>query len=107
MHFTHLPACPPPALPLPACRALVPVLHASDVGTQKGMRKYKEGQRVAGKVLTVDAGGRGCRRQGPGARACLLRRRQSAQQASAALPGDLHAAPTAALPRPRPQPPRR
>ncbi|EFN56095.1 hypothetical protein CHLNCDRAFT_145628 [Chlorella variabilis] len=35
-------------------RALVPVLHASDVGTAKALRKFKAGQTVAGKVLTVD-----------------------------------------------------
>jgi ribosomal protein S1 len=43
--------------PLAGCRALVPVLHASDLGSAKGLRKFKEGQKVEGKVLTVDPGG--------------------------------------------------
>lgn len=44
-------------LPAPPHRsALVPVLHASDLGTAKGLKKFKEGQKVAGKVLAVDAG---------------------------------------------------
>ncbi|PRW20900.1 RRP5-like protein [Chlorella sorokiniana] len=38
----------------PSIRALVPVLHASDLGSAKGLKKYKEGQKVAGKVLSVD-----------------------------------------------------
>jgi len=44
----------------PACSALVPVLHASDLGTAKGLKKFKEGQKVAGKVLSVDTGALGC-----------------------------------------------
>ena len=43
--------------PLAGCRALVPVLHASDLGSAKGLGKFKEGQKVEGKVLTVDPGG--------------------------------------------------
>lgn len=37
-------------------RALVPALHASDLGTAKGLRKFKEGQKVQGRVLSVDPG---------------------------------------------------
>ena len=33
------------------------MLHASDLGSKKGLKKFKEGQKVAGKVLTVDTGG--------------------------------------------------
>ncbi|KAL4451480.1 hypothetical protein ABPG75_007142 [Micractinium tetrahymenae] len=39
----------------PTIRALVPTLHATDLGTAKGLKKFKEGQKVAGRVLTVDA----------------------------------------------------
>lgn len=35
----------------------MPALHASDLGTAKVLRKFKEGQKVEGKVLTVDPGG--------------------------------------------------
>lgn len=45
-----------PPHPDPPCSALVPTLHATDLGTAKGLKKFKEGQKVAGKVLTVDAG---------------------------------------------------
>ena len=37
----------------------MPVLHVSDLGSRKALRKFKEGQKVAARVLTIDAGGRG------------------------------------------------
>ena len=62
--------CPPPSAASPRRRALVPTLHASDLGTAKGLRKYKEGQAVEGRVLTVNPGA-----QGRGAQAGAWRRR--------------------------------
>lgn len=56
---------PPPCAPsVTVRRALVPAAHASDLGTKKGLKKFKEGQKVSGKVLAVDAGapGRGAGR---------------------------------------------
>lgn len=35
----------------------MPTLHASDLGSAKGLKKFKQGQKVAGRVLTVDPGG--------------------------------------------------
>lgn len=32
----------------------MPTLHASDLGSAKALRKFKAGQRVAGKVLSID-----------------------------------------------------
>ena len=36
------------------CRAMVPTIHMSDLGTKKAHKKFKEGQKVAGRVLAVD-----------------------------------------------------
>ncbi|KAL6772122.1 hypothetical protein ACKKBG_A29005 [Auxenochlorella protothecoides x Auxenochlorella symbiontica] len=40
----------------PSVRALVPLIHGSDVGTKKGLRKHKLGQSVSGIVLSVQPG---------------------------------------------------
>jgi hypothetical protein len=50
----HFLACPPPTQT--HRRALVPTMHASDLGSAKALRKFKPGQTVAGRVLTVDPG---------------------------------------------------
>lgn len=39
----------------PLCRAVVPTLHMSDLGTKKAHKRFKEGQKVAGRVVGVDA----------------------------------------------------
>jgi ribosomal protein S1 len=36
------------------CRALVPTMHMSDSGAERAKAKYKEGQKVSGRVLEVD-----------------------------------------------------
>lgn len=37
---------------------MVPTLHMSDSGTKKAHKKFKEGQKVAGRVLAVDPAAR-------------------------------------------------
>lgn len=39
-------------------KGIVPKLHASDLGTDKGMSKFKIGQKVTGRVLQVDPSAR-------------------------------------------------
>lgn len=42
----------------PSVKGLVPVLHASDLGTVKALSKYKVGQKVTGRVLEVQPSNR-------------------------------------------------
>jgi hypothetical protein len=51
--FAPPPNHPPPQI-TPSLKALVPPLHMSDVGSKKAKSKYKEGQTVEGRVLSVD-----------------------------------------------------
>jgi hypothetical protein len=49
-----LPSTPPPTQVTPTIKALVPALHVSDVGSKKAKSKFKEGQVVEGRVLSVE-----------------------------------------------------
>ena len=42
----------------PNVKGIIPKLHASDLGADKGLSKFKIGQKVTGRVLQVDSGAR-------------------------------------------------